>query len=63
MIIVFIVLAILAGCDASWHIRHDHAPAQSWDQETLQKEAGTMSCRDPNFVFGTDQHGNLRECL
>lgn len=54
LVLLFAMLVQCAGCADQRGV--------SWDQETLQKNAGTMVCADRNFVFGTDEHGNLREC-
>lgn len=64
MIIVFIVLALLAGGDAAWHIKHDagemrYVPAQSWDQANLKQNDNT--CR--TMVYHVDpETGLLVQC-
>lgn len=50
------VMAFLSGCACNGGIRNmsdEWCDKQSWDQETLQKQATTMHCADRSYVYGT----------
>lgn len=73
MTIIAGIFLLIFGADVAWHL-HDNTQsritpdntqsrvAQSWDQETLHKEATLMPCADRSYVYGTDKQGNLRIC-
>lgn len=67
-VLIIVTLVLLFGCTCDggfrnmsdeWCDRHE----LSWDQESLSKAANVVVCPDRNYVFGTDEAGNLKECL